>query len=271
VGTTNRTRLADYERAIGERTRLLLRVHPSNFKVVGFTERPSLEELVELGRRSDLPVFEDLGSGCLADLSAQGISEPEAKKSLAAGATLVAFSGDKLLGGPQAGIIAGKKDAVERIRRNPLFRVLRVDKLTISVLEATLLAYLSGRSNDIPALGMIRMTAREIELRALRFVERLSSRPGKWRLTSARANPSSAAAPRRTRACPRFSSPSPACAALPSNSPRGCTTRPRTHPLLPESKTAASSSTSAPSSPSRNTASRPPCATHCAEREVNRR
>src|SRR2546422_11490255 len=103
VGTTNRTRLADYERAISERTRLLLRVHPSNFRIVGFTERPSLDELVELGRRVGLPVFEDLGSGCLVDLSAYGIEEPVVGASLAAGASLVSFSGDKMLGGPQAG------------------------------------------------------------------------------------------------------------------------------------------------------------------------
>jgi L-seryl-tRNA(Ser) seleniumtransferase len=175
VGTTNRTRLADYERALTDRTRLLLRVHPSNFKVVGFTERPTLEELVELGRRSGLPVFEDLGAGCMADLTAQGIAEPEARASLAAGASLVAFSGDKLLGGPQAGILAGKKEIVERIRRNPLFRALRVDKLTISVLEATLIAYLRGTLDEIPALRMIRLSARDIELRAVRFAERLKA------------------------------------------------------------------------------------------------
>jgi L-seryl-tRNA(Ser) seleniumtransferase len=173
VGTTNRTRISDYERAINERSRLLLRVHPSNFKVVGFTERASLEELAELGRRSGLPVFEDLGSGCMTDLTACGVGEPEAKASLARGATLVAFSGDKLLGGPQAGIIAGKRDVVERIRRNPLFRALRVDKLTISVLESTLLAYLSGKLDEIPALRMIRMSAEEIERRSLHFIERL--------------------------------------------------------------------------------------------------
>jgi len=173
VGTTNRTRLADFERAINERTRLLLRVHPSNFRIVGFTERASLEELVELGRRNSLPVFEDLGSGCLADLSAHGIEEPVARASLAAGATVVSFSGDKLLGGPQAGIIAGKKEIVERIRRSPLFRALRVDKLTIAALEVTLLAYLRGALDEIPALRMIRLPAAEIERRAKAFVEQL--------------------------------------------------------------------------------------------------
>ncbi len=173
VGTTNRTRLADYERAITDRTRLLLRVHPSNFRIVGFTERASLEELVELGRRFSLPVFEDLGSGCLVDLSAYGLDEPVARASLVAGAAVVSFSGDKLLGGPQAGVIAGKKELIERIRRNPLFRALRVDKLTIAALEATLLAYLRGALDEIPALRMIRLLAEEIERRAKAFVERL--------------------------------------------------------------------------------------------------
>jgi L-seryl-tRNA(Ser) seleniumtransferase len=173
VGTTNRTRIADYERAINERTRLLLRVHPSNFRIVGFTERPSLAEMVELGRRFNLPVFEDLGSGCLGDLSSAGISEPRARESFAAGVPIVSFSGDKLLGGPQAGIIAGKKEFVERIRRNPLFRALRVDKLTIAALEVTLNVYLRGALDEIPAVRMIRMPAEEIEQRAAALLERL--------------------------------------------------------------------------------------------------
>jgi len=173
VGTTNRTRVADYERAINERTRLLLRVHPSNFRVVGFTERPTLEDLVELGQRRGLPVCEDLGSGCLADLSPQGFEEPLAGASLAAGATLVTFSGDKLLGGPQAGIIAGKREYVERVRRNPMFRALRVDKLTIAALEATLLAYLRGSLDEIPALRMIRISSEEIGRRARLLVDLL--------------------------------------------------------------------------------------------------
>ncbi|MHB8540338.1 MAG: L-seryl-tRNA(Sec) selenium transferase [Candidatus Acidiferrales bacterium] len=174
VGTTNRTRIADYERAVTERTRLLLRVHPSNFRIVGFTKRPGLEELVELGQRHKIPVVEDLGSGCLADLSKVGIDEPLARTSIQAGADVVTFSGDKLLGGPQAGIIAGKKDIVERIRRNPLFRALRVDKLTIAVLEVTLRAYRTGAWEEIPALNMIRMPAREIEKRAREFVGRMA-------------------------------------------------------------------------------------------------
>lgn len=175
VGTTNRTRIRDYERAITERTGLLLRVHPSNFRISGFTERPSLEDLVALGRRSQIPVFEDLGSGCLMDLSANGISEPVVGASCAAGASVVSFSGDKLLGGPQAGIIAGKKEIVERIRRNPLFRALRVDKLTIAALEITLRAYLRGAFDEIPALRMIRLSADNIGERAQKLIAQLQS------------------------------------------------------------------------------------------------
>jgi L-seryl-tRNA(Ser) seleniumtransferase len=166
VGTTNRTSIADYEHAIGERTKLLLRVHPSNFRMTGFTARPSIEEIVELGRRKKIPVYEDLGSGCIADLAAAGVNEPVARESFIAGADVISFSGDKLLGGPQAGIIAGKKEIVERIRRNPLFRALRVDKLTIAALEMTLQAYRRGALDEIPALRMIRMSAAEIERRA---------------------------------------------------------------------------------------------------------
>ena len=175
VGTTNRTRLADYERAISERTRLLLRVHPSNFHIVGFTARPSLAEMVELAGRHRLPLFEDLGSGCLADLARHGITEPTAQASFRAGVSLVSFSGDKLLGGPQAGIIAGQKDLIERIRSNPLFRALRVDKLTIAALEFSLRAYLRGALDEIPALRMLRIPGEEIARRATPFVERLRS------------------------------------------------------------------------------------------------
>jgi L-seryl-tRNA(Ser) seleniumtransferase len=177
VGTTNRTRLADYERAINERTRLLLRVHRSNFRVEGFTAQPALGELVELGRRASVPVYEDLGSGCLVDLSANGIGEPVVRESIVAGVSVVSFSGDKLLGGPQAGVIAGAHELVARIRRHPLFRALRVDKLTIAALEATLLAYLRGSGPDgndsIPALRMIRADTKEIGKRAEEFVARL--------------------------------------------------------------------------------------------------
>src|SRR2546427_6913276 len=173
VGTTNRTRITDYEKAINERTRLLLRVHPSNFRITGFTERPSLEELVQLGHDADLPVMEDLGSGCVVDLSENGMSEPVVRQSLQYGVTLVAFSGDKLLGGPQAGIIAGRKDLVARIRRYPLFLALRVDKLTITALEVTLGAYLRGTLDEIPALRMIRTDAKELRPRAGNLVREL--------------------------------------------------------------------------------------------------
>jgi L-seryl-tRNA(Ser) seleniumtransferase len=173
VGTTNRTRIRDYERALNERTRLLLRVHPSNFRIAGFTEKPSLEELVALGRRAQVPVFEDLGSGCLADLSASGIAEPLARESCRAGVSLVSFSGDKLLGGPQAGVIAGEKGLVERVRRNPLFRALRVDKLTIAALEATLQSYRRGALDEIPSLRMIRLSADDMAARAEGFAEKI--------------------------------------------------------------------------------------------------
>ncbi|HUO34582.1 MAG TPA: L-seryl-tRNA(Sec) selenium transferase [Candidatus Acidoferrum sp.] len=179
VGTTNRTRLRDYENAIGERTRLLLRVHPSNFRITGFTERPSLVELASLAEKRGLPLYEDLGSGCLVDLSTQGIYEPVAKASIDGGVSVVTFSGDKMLGGPQAGIIAGRKDIVSHIRRNPLFRALRVDKLTISALEVTLNSYRRGAYDEIPALRMIRQTREQLQQRAVAFVGGLRSQvPG---------------------------------------------------------------------------------------------
>jgi len=176
VGTTNRTRLADYENAIGDKTRLLLRVHPSNFTVSGFTEKPEVAELIALGQRRGLPVIEDLGSGCLVDLSAAGIHEPTARESVEAGFSLVLFSGDKLLGGPQAGIIAGKRDLVAKVRRHPLFRALRVDKLTIAAMEATLHAYLRAAWDEIPAQRMIRSSVEEITQRSKQFADLLSSK-----------------------------------------------------------------------------------------------
>jgi L-seryl-tRNA(Ser) seleniumtransferase len=185
VGTTNRTRIADYNRAVNRETRLLLRVHPSNFKIVGFTNRPELDELVTLGRKKRIPVFEDLGSGCLLDLSAAGVSEPVVHASFAAGVDIVTFSGDKLLGGPQAGIIAGKQKLVERIRRNPLFRALRIDKLTIAALEATLSACRRAAWDEVPALRMIRMPAEEIARRAHAFIEKSRGNlPAETRLES---------------------------------------------------------------------------------------
>jgi len=168
VGTTNRTRIKDYEKAIGENTRLLLRVHPSNFRMTGFTERPSLQEFVELGRKRKIPTFEDLGSGCLIGVQ----DEPLVIESVQAGVDIICFSGDKLLGGPQAGIIAGKKLYVEKVRQNPLFRALRVDKLTISVLEFVLRAYLQGRVDDIPTWRMLRIPEAQLKARAEAFAKR---------------------------------------------------------------------------------------------------
>ena len=151
VGTTNRTRADDYEAAIGERTAVLLRVHQSNFRVVGFTERPALAELAALAERRGLVLVDDLGSGALVEIG----DEPTAKASVAAGAHLVTFSGDKLLGGPQAGIVVGRADLIERLRRHPLQRALRADKLTLAALEGTLALYHASRRGDLPVLRML--------------------------------------------------------------------------------------------------------------------
>jgi L-seryl-tRNA(Ser) seleniumtransferase len=167
VGTTNRTRVADYERAINEKTRLLLRVHRSNFEITGFTEQPSIEELAALARKKNIPLMEDLGSGALFDLRSIGVSgEPSVLDSLRAGVDVVSYSGDKLLGGPQAGILSGRADLVSRMRANSLFRALRVDKLTYAALEATLLAYVKHDHNAIPALRMMHLSKDEINQRA---------------------------------------------------------------------------------------------------------
>ena len=173
VGTTNRTALADYENALDERSRLLLRVHRSNFQIVGFTARPSLDELVQLGRRAGVPVYEDLGSGCLTDLSAAGVGEPLVRASIAAGVDIVSFSGDKLLGGPQAGVIAGRRELIACVRKHPLFRALRVDKLVIAALEATLAVYLRGDLDALPVLRMIQLDAEGIRRRAQKLMETL--------------------------------------------------------------------------------------------------
>jgi L-seryl-tRNA(Ser) seleniumtransferase len=167
VGTTNRTRVADYEKAITDRTRLLLRVHRSNFEITGFTEQASTAELVALARDRGLPLMEDLGSGALGDLQTFGIrGEPSVLDSLRAGVDIVTYSGDKLLGGPQAGLISGRADLVARMRINSLFRALRVDKLTYAALEATLLAYVKRDHDAIPTLRMMRLTSEEIGKRA---------------------------------------------------------------------------------------------------------
>ena len=167
VGTTNRTRAADYERAIGPETALLLRVHQSNYRIVGFTEQPGLGELAEVARRRGVPLVDDLGSGALAELE----GEPAVAASLRAGSDLVCFSGDKLLGGPQAGIVAGRADLVERLRRHPLQRALRADKLTLAALEGTLALYLDpeGAGIEIPVLRMLREPSADVRARAERL------------------------------------------------------------------------------------------------------
>jgi L-seryl-tRNA(Ser) seleniumtransferase len=176
VGTTNRTRIADYERAIDDRTRILLRVHRSNFEITGFTEQPSLEELVDLARRRNIPLMEDLGSGALFDLRSVGINdEPGVLDSLRVGVDIVTYSGDKLLGGPQAGLISGRADLVARMRSNSLFRALRVDKLTYAALEATLLAYVKRDHDGVPVLRMMRLSKDEIAERAEGIISRHES------------------------------------------------------------------------------------------------
>ena len=166
VGTTNRTRAADYERAIGPETALVLRVHQSNFRVVGFTELPKLAEVAAVAHRHDLPLVDDLGSGALGAVP----GEPSVRESLAAGADLVCFSGDKLLGGPQAGIVAGRADLVERLRRHPLQRAVRVDKLNLAALEGTLQLHLEAPAR-IPVLRMLGEDASIVRARAERLAE----------------------------------------------------------------------------------------------------
>lgn len=174
VGTTNRTRIDDYAAALNERTRLLMIVHPGNFRMSGFTGKPAREELVALGRKHGIPVYEDLGSGCLIDLSAHGIIEPRVQDALAAGVDVVSFSGDKLLGGPQAGLLAGRGDLIARLRRDPMYRALRLDKLVLASLERALRATLLDEWDDLPALRMIRLTPDDLRPRA----DRLAAQSG---------------------------------------------------------------------------------------------
>jgi L-seryl-tRNA(Ser) seleniumtransferase len=179
VGTTNRTRIADYDNAINERTKLLLRVHRSNFEITGFTEQPALEELAELARKKNIPLLEDLGSGALVNLADFGIhGEPNVLDSLRASVDVVTYSGDKLLGGPQAGLLSGRADLMARMRKNSLFRALRVDKLTYAALEATLLAYLKRDYAAIPGLRMMRLSTAEISARSKTLAQTLRS--GRW-------------------------------------------------------------------------------------------
>jgi L-seryl-tRNA(Ser) seleniumtransferase len=175
VGTTNRTRAADYERAITERTRLLLRVHRSNFEITGFTEQASAAELVALARKRGIPLMEDLGSGALFDLRSVGIGEPGVLDSLRTGVDIVTYSGDKLLGGPQAGLISGSAELIARMRSNSLFRALRVDKLIYAALEATLLAYVRRDHDAIPTLRMMRLTKEATGERAEALADRINT------------------------------------------------------------------------------------------------
>jgi L-seryl-tRNA(Ser) seleniumtransferase len=176
VGTTNRTHMMDYENAINDKTALLLKVHRSNYSVVGFTAEVSLKELVEMGHRRDIVVMEDLGSGTFIDFSKYGlVKEPTVQESVAAGADVVTFSGDKLLGGPQAGIIVGRAQILERIKKNPIARALRIDKMTLAALESTIRLYRDEAKavQTIPTLRMLTMNIAEIEHRALELLNNL--------------------------------------------------------------------------------------------------
>jgi L-seryl-tRNA(Ser) seleniumtransferase len=178
VGTTNRTRVADYTASVTPATALFLRVHPSNFRIEGFTERPALRDLVAATRAMNLPLVEDIGSGCIAEGLAD---EPSVQASIAAGVDMVCFSGDKLLGGPQCGIIAGRKVLVDRLRTHPLMRALRVDKITFAVLEATLAEYAAGRAaTTVPVQRMLQMSADEIDARAQALATALAAHH--WRV-----------------------------------------------------------------------------------------
>jgi L-seryl-tRNA(Ser) seleniumtransferase len=178
VGTTNRTRLKDYQQALTENTRLVMRVHPSNYRIVGFTSAPTLNELAALAHQAGLSLYEDAGSGALLDLRPHGLEgEPLIRESVAAGADLVSFSGDKLLGAAQAGLIVGRRELVIQLRKHPLYRALRADKLALAALEATLDAHLRGASlTEVPALRMLSMTDAEIKKRARAFQLKLQKR-----------------------------------------------------------------------------------------------
>jgi L-seryl-tRNA(Ser) seleniumtransferase len=175
VGTTNRTKLVDYENAFTKDTRMVLRVHPSNYRIVGFTATPNITELAAIARKHDILLYEDLGSGALVDLSGYGLNdEPVVTASIKNGADIISFSGDKLLGGPQCGIIAGKHELIEKLRKHPLQRALRVDKKTFAALEATLASYQKGTHfEDIPVLRQLSARATEISKRAEGLLERL--------------------------------------------------------------------------------------------------
>jgi L-seryl-tRNA(Ser) seleniumtransferase len=180
VGTTNRTRVSDYEKAVNENTRVFLKVHPSNYRIVGFTAAPALSELADLAHRNKILLYEDAGSGAMFDLAEYGLTdEPVISQSIVAGADVVTFSGDKLLGGVQSGLIVGRREIVERIRKHPLYRALRVDKLIYAALEATLEAFRKETFlEEIPALKMLSATEAELMKRAAAFADRLRANPG---------------------------------------------------------------------------------------------
>lgn len=178
VGTTNRTRLSDYEKAVNDKTGLIMKVHTSNYRIVGFTEEADIESLVELGKNRGIPVMDDLGSGCLIDLDIYGLQhEPTVHETLAKGIDVVTFSGDKLLGGPQAGIIVGKKAVIAKIKKNPLNRALRIDKFTLAALEATLMHYLNPAAavKKLRALKALTESVDDVKKRAEELIEKLQN------------------------------------------------------------------------------------------------
>lgn len=230
VGTTNKTKLEDYRRAIGENTALILKVHTSNYRIVGFTESVPLRDLVGLGREYGIPVYEDLGSGLFVDVRRFGLPyEPTVQESIRAGADLVSFSGDKLLGSTQAGIILGREDLIERIRRNPINRALRIDKLTLAGLEATFRIYLEGEDaavDKIPVLRMLAQSVDEIRGRAERVLEALREIDGyAFELVEDVATVGGGALP--TAQLPTF------CVAISGGSPEELEERLRRRPMVP--------------------------------------
>ncbi|HSE42984.1 MAG TPA: L-seryl-tRNA(Sec) selenium transferase [Acidobacteriota bacterium] len=177
IGTTNKTRLSDYRNAVNEKTGLILSVHPSNFQIIGFTEKPQFSELADLAKELKIPLIEDHGSGILVDLEKAGIqNEPSLALKLEEGADLICFSGDKIFGGPQCGIVAGKKDLIEKMRANPLFRALRVDKMIYAALEATAALYLNDQASRIPVIRMLFTEASELQRRAEDWCNALNSK-----------------------------------------------------------------------------------------------
>jgi L-seryl-tRNA(Ser) seleniumtransferase len=203
VGTTNRTRLSDYDGAIGPETAALLRVHPSNYRVSGFCESVSIVDLIELGRQRQLPVIDDVGSGCLHDLAPYGLAdEPVVGDSVRAGASLVLFSGDKLLGGPQCGIIVGKSELIARLKANPLTRALRVDKLTLAALQSTLEIHRAGNAfTEIPVLRQLSMPAHTVRTRAVELLGQLCQRsvsPGRFSLQPVSSAPGGGTLPEQS-------------------------------------------------------------------------